>query len=134
MLTSNRTAECYRAIFDYIEQNVFELQPASFMTDWEIGLRSALKQSYPNAVIRGCWWHFRRAVHKKCVNFGFHYLLKTNPDARMIKQQLMSLPLLPPDKFEEGYACVKSRAAELQLSNQMLKLFAYFESYWIAEV
>lgn len=131
---SNRTIECYTSIFNYIENEVFRLEPAAFMTDWEAGMRSALRICYPNSKLRGCWWHHRQAVHRKCRNLGLHNLFKHNADARMIKQQILSLPLLPPDSFMKGYAYIQDLTNQCQLSEDLKGLFLDYEKFWIEEV
>lgn len=92
---TKKTTECYMAIFNLIEKSVFKLEPSGIMTDFEAGLRSALRTCYPKAILRGCWYHYCAAVRKKMFKIGLHRELETNADARMLKQLVMSLPLLP---------------------------------------
>lgn len=101
---SKRSKECYSAVFDYIEDNIFKLEPDEFITDFECGMRSAINKCYPNAVLRGCWFHYCQSIRKNMLRFGLYSLLKTNYRARFIKKAIMSLPLLPADKFQEGLA------------------------------
>lgn len=38
-LMSRKTADCYEAVFKFVEKKLFKLQPAVFMTDYEDGMR-----------------------------------------------------------------------------------------------
>lgn len=131
---TRKTAEAYLAVFDYIETKLFELQPKEFMTDFEEGMRLAIRIRWPNAVIRGCWFHLCRAIENKTKSLGLTKILKSNSVARMVKKQLMSLALLPADRITVGYASIKLMAREKKLLKKFQSLFAYFESYWLKQV
>lgn len=131
---SNKSAECYTAAFNFIEKSIFKLEPANIMTDWELGMRSAIRKCYPKATLRGCWFHYCSAIRKKLLKLGLHFDLKISADARMIKKMIMSLPLLPSEKFAEGYEYILQLAKECQLLNTFKHFFSYFQSYWVAQV
>lgn len=44
---------------------------------------------------------------------------------------LMSIPLLPADRIEEGFRAIISFAKQKRLFKRLEKLFNYFERYWI---
>lgn len=100
---TKKSADCYAAVFNYIKNHVFDLKPAMIMTDWEAGMRCAIRTCFPNSILKGCWYHYCAALRKKLLRFGLHRELKENALARLIKQMMMSLPLLPQEMFEEGY-------------------------------
>lgn len=131
---SDRTTETYNAVFQYIEQNLLELKPDSFMTDFEPGLRLSINQSYPNAKLYGCWFHFKQAIRKYCNRRPkLRYLLKTNQNASVIYQQLMNLPLLPEENFKAGYDSIIQKAKQCRLFRALFVLLKYFSSYWLAQ-
>lgn len=134
-LMTRKTAEAYRAVFKYIEEELaFEFAPSEFMTDYEDGLRLAIRQQWPNVRIRGCWFHLKRAVNKKCVYFGLKKCLQNNANARTLKSMLVNVPLLPENRIQEGYASIKQYALDKKLAKRFAKVFAYFESYWMKQV
>lgn len=51
----SKKQECYENIFDYIEKKIVHLRPKSIHTDYEAGLRAALRTVYGNAQLIGCW-------------------------------------------------------------------------------
>lgn len=130
---SNRTAESYQAVIEYIEKNVFKLEPASLMTDWELGMRKALKTCYPNSILRGCWFHYCSSLKKKLLNLGLNGVLKSCADAKMIVQQFMSLPLLPKEHFGAGLNHIKSIIQQCQLSPTFRTFLTYF-NFWVNQV
>lgn len=132
-LTTRKTANSYAALFKYIEKNLMLLKPAEIMTDFEEGLRLGCKRSWPNFILRGCWFHLCRALIRKSNKLGMKKLIKSTPLAKFILKALMSLPLLPNDKLVEGYDIIKEFALKQNLP-QFPVFFKYFEDYWLKKV
>lgn len=118
----------------FIEANGFNLEPAEFITDFEDGLRKAIKTVYPNVKLNGCWFHYVRAIQRRSAKLGMRKFLKKNRKGKKIQKQLMSLPLLPPEMFDEGYQTIKKLTARSKLYNRFKKLFAYYDQYWLNQV
>lgn len=131
---TKRTAKSYEALFRFIERKVFRLKPSEIITDFEGGLRKALKIVYPNIILRGCWFHYCQAIRKKCRKLGLQSFFESNIEAHNIYHQLLILPLLPPENFSEGYGIIKRRARAEGLLQRLRSLFNYFDSYWLPEV
>lgn len=105
------------------------------MTDYEKSMRLAINSFYPNAKLHGCWFHFDQAIGRYCKkNLQIRRILSNNANARNIFQQLLSLPLLPEDKFTEGYEAIKSKARMWRVYFQLLPMFRYFTNYWVKQV
>lgn len=133
-LMTRKTADAYMAVFKFIEDKLFKLNPNMIMTDYEDGLRLVIRNYWRNVVIKGCWFHLKRAIHKKCISFGLKKFLQENVDARTLKTMLVNLPLLPEDRLLEGYESIKNFARKKKLERRFAKVFSYFESYWLKQV
>lgn len=131
---TRKTAKCYTAVFDFIETHLFKLQPNEIITDFENGMRLAIKQCWPDVTLRGCWFHFCRAITKRCKKHNLNKLLSTNGNSRIIQKSMMSLSLLPSTEIKNGYNCIKKFARKKKLFSRFSDLFKYFESYWMKEV
>lgn len=121
-------------MLEFIEANGFNLEPAEFITDFEDGLRKAIKTVYSNVKLNGCWFHYVRAIQGRTSKLGMRKFLKKNRKGKKILKQLMSLPLLPPEMFDEGYQSIKNLTARSKLLKRFENLFAYFEGYWLNQV
>lgn len=131
---SERTSACYQAVFKYIEDKIFKLEPSEIITDFETGMRHAINKFYPDVILRGCWYHYCAALRKRLLKLGLHQLLKTNYFAKCVKKMLMNLPLLPVERFIEGYEYIISSAKDNSIFNEFKGMFKYFEEYWFAVV
>lgn len=128
---TRKTSVAYMAVFKFIEEKLFKLQPAEFMTDYEDGMRLAIRKRWGTVVIRGCWFHYCRAIWKKTRKLGMTKVLKQNSNAKVVLKSLMALALLPADRIEEGFRVIKTFANRKRLSQKLQKLFIYFEGYWL---
>lgn len=131
---TNKTSTCYQSVFKFIEKNVLKLEPDEIITDFERGLRHAIREYFPKTRLRGCWYHYCAALRKRLLKQLGYKLFKSNQQATILKKQLMCLPLLPTGHFNDGYQHIKRKAAEWGLANNFEKFFKYFEKYWFAEV
>lgn len=133
-LLTRKTTESYVAVFRFIEEKLFKLEPTEFITDYEDGMRLAIRTCWPDIHIRGCWWHLKRAVHKKCVSFGMTRMLRKNKTGRQVKNMLTNIPLLPEHRIQEGYQSVKSFAGKKKMLSWFQPVFSYYEDYWLKQV
>lgn len=132
---TKKTKKAYLAVFKYIEDKLFKLKPAQFMTDYEDGMRSAIRKYWSsNVTIRGCFFHFCQAILRRCRKLGMVRFLKNSENGRRIQKSLMSLPLLPADSIQEGYESIKHFTRENNLWSNFSPLFAYFDRYWLIQV
>lgn len=104
------------------------------MTDFENGLRAAIKRSYPEATLNGCWFHFTAAIRRRILSLHLYGLIKDNPKASFIYRAILSLPLLPTNLILEGYSIIKRQAKLDALFDHFKAMFDYFESFWLALV
>lgn len=131
---TRKNAKCYKAVFDFIEKNLFELQPNKIMTDYESGMRFAIKEFWPGVSLHGCWFHFCRAIRKRCQKNNLTKLLRQKRNAQIIQKSMMSIPLLPAERIKEGYDSIKQFARKKKLFQRFSAVFKYFESYWMKQV
>lgn len=131
---TRKTTKAYIAVFKYIEEKLFKLKPSQFMTDYEEGMRSAIRKYWSNVSIRGCFFHFCRAILKRCRKLGMVKFLRRNPTGKRIQKSIMSLPLLPADRIMEGYENIKNFTRECGLWKKFSAIFNYFDQYWLPQV
>lgn len=131
---TRKTTKAYVSLFNYIERNICSLRPTSFMTDFELGLRNGLREVYPDATRRNCWFHFKQAIRRKVAKMPlFAQELKSDQNKYRLYQMFQSLPLLPKDDIQATFRLLKQEAMEL--SEQFAKFVSdYFEPHWMVAV
>lgn len=130
---SRKTKSAYLAVFKYIEENIFLMAPTKLMTDFENGMRSALKTVYPSAELSGCWFHMLQAIRRKCKTFKNFYknLKMSSSKVTALYKKILLLPLLPAAKIVEAYYLLKIEADVNMVCDLFEPLFKYFKSHWL---
>lgn len=133
VLMSGKESELYKEVFDFIEERkLFKINPtASFMLDFEAGMRKAIKERFPKSKLHGCWYHFMAALRRKFRSLHMLRLIADDENANKIYRKLLSLPLLPSDSIENGYDEIKIEARKRNLHKEFRRFFSYFENFWL---
>lgn len=71
-LLPNKTEATYRRLFSLLKTAVNErhsvLTPESWMIDFEVAARNAVKDNFPNTTIRGCFFHYTQCIWRKVLS------------------------------------------------------------------
>lgn len=115
---------------------MIDLTGESIMSDFELAMRRAIKEIFPQTKQLTCWFHFCQAAKKRAMQrpqLVQHLLYGDNFEAKSIYYKLLSLPLLPAKDIVNEFKKLKI----LALANHR-KYFAYFIEYferqWIKKV
>jgi len=65
VVTPNRITLTYKRVLEQLKALRPGLAPISIMTDFEAALLKAFSECFPNTDQRGCYYHFRQAIHRK---------------------------------------------------------------------
>lgn len=132
ILMTGKTQESYTRVFQYIEDNVCQLEPTSFMSDYERGMRNAIRMVYPNCTVYGCWFHYCQAIRKRSSQIPrFNGFLKGNTDARKLFHKFLALPLVRLDLIPATFNRLKQLAEAAIFGAAFKEFVKYFERYWM---
>lgn len=132
---NSKKSECYESLFQHIEMSAMKLKPKSFHSDYESGLRKALRNAYEGVQLIGCWFHYCQAVRRKCRQTkGFFRSLLGHKNGYEIYKMLLTLPLLPQDKIPEGFVFIRKKVKNSKLSALLEPIFTYFDNWWLHSV
>lgn len=131
---SNKSQACYEHAFKHFDENVFRLSCVSFTTDYERGMRNALRSLFPESRLFACYFHFCQAVKKRAYKTNHLVaLMKSNESARSIYYRLLCLPLLPANYISEMFAELKTEAYGINKSI-FRPFMRYFYDQWLVKV
>lgn len=123
-LMSNRKEISYNVLFNLIKSQIPQFAPQKFHCDYELGPMNAILKSFPDIVVRGCYYHWTRNIWKKAKAYGCS---KTMSDRRIVAMTAI-LPLIPADKILEGFHYIKQECNSNCTIDKFLK---YVENYWL---
>lgn len=126
---------CYEHIFQYIHDNIFAMNCASFTTDFELAMRNAISKLYPSALHRCCWFHYAQAIKRNASQIsGFIPMIRGCEAEREIYYKIMCLPLLPPALIQPTFDKLKARGLILSTNEAFHDFLNYVQRQWIEKV
>lgn len=134
---TKKTREAYTHAFQFIESNIFHFKAAVLHTDYETALRKAVEIAFPNASVKGCWFHYCQALRRNSVKIpNFCKLIKSSEEYIKWYRTFLSLPLVSPEHIEEMFLILKNETLEFSKKHQeCLSIFVkYFEKQWMRKV
>lgn len=112
------------------------LNGATFITDYEASLRRAIKSSFLDTKLYGCWFHYCQAVrrqittkHKQLAQF-----IRQNSKASVEYHKILSLPLLPSAQIVSVFGKIKDDIGKLERHYEFTNFLLYFEKQWLTKV
>lgn len=125
---------CYEHVFAYIHEHIFDLECASFTTDYEMAMRNAILKQYPDAIHRCCWFHYTQAVKRNASKIaGFVPMVRGNMDERELYYKIMCLPLLPSSMIRASFDMLNEKGRSLG-NDAFNKFLDYVERQWMERV
>ncbi|KAG8148326.1 uncharacterized LOC118071461 [Chelonus insularis] len=138
VLCSGQTAELYTGIWNFLLGRAPRLREnlKTVMMDFERALIKSVKETMPWVTIRGCWFHFTRAISFHWQDLGLKNV--SSPLVQDILSLAWVLPLLPKEGFPEAIEFYRKKANQVdpEYQDNVNKFINYLENQWlrIAEV
>lgn len=134
---TKKTRKAYEHAFQFIDANLFKFEASTFHTDYEMGLRKALRNVFPAASLKGCWFHYCQAMRRKTQTIKkFCTIVKNDEECNKWYRKFLSLPLANPEQIEEMFLVLKTALLEFPAKQrECLQIFLqYFEKQWMTTV
>ena len=64
-LLPNKIKETFTRLLEEVKKLIAEFHPQSFLIDYEMAMYGAIRAVFPEASIRGCFFHFSQALYRK---------------------------------------------------------------------
>ena len=132
-LLSAKTRVIYSELFRALKDNAGNLNvvlaPELVTCDFESGLIKSIRLEFPNACVRGCYFHFFQAIFRKVQVLGLSQLYVHDGPHQIYIRKLLALDFVLIELISLTFQGLRNDGAvELQT------LFDYFEHYWIEVV
>lgn len=131
ILSQKKNEATYReaigSIKDLAKSVNLNLNPETVMADFENASTNAMSHHFPNVTIKGCWFHFKKAIFAKATKIGLkqHY---HKTDYREFVNLFGALALVPIEKISDGMETIKSLMPD---DSKCTQLYNYFDNNWI---
>lgn len=120
-LLPNKSQATYNILFNLIKSALINFKPKKYHSDFERGAMNAIQEVYPEIEIRGCYYHWHKALWHQRKSLK----LKSKGQTRIIGLTA-ALPLLPAEAMLDGYEYIKKEGCELNMKT----FFKYIDKFW----
>lgn len=129
-LLAHKTERTYVSLFQRIKSFMIDCRVEIIMSDFERAVVSAVKQTFPNVIHKGCYFHFVQCLYRKVCALGFKKQYDTDPDFASAVKVLIALAFVPEEYIGNAFTVIVERK---MLPNEAQPLLQYFEQTWIGE-
>lgn len=123
VLLPNKEQHTYEVMLNLLKENIPGWRPEKVVVDFELAVINALRKTFPDAITRGCNFHFKQAITKKKRDFGI-----TAAEENKHVANCGALAHLPVEKVEDGWLAIMEDAPN---SEKITKFNNYFVSTWL---
>ena len=100
------------------------LKPIRVMQDFERALMKATLEVFPDAQIKGCFFHFCQCLWRKLQGLGLAVAYKEMPEIRTWFRMALALPMLPVGWVEWGFYALSASKAIFRARTYNCNLFS----------
>ena len=98
------------------------------MTDFEKAMINACKVEFPDATLRGCFFHFTQCIFRQIQSSGLKQRYETDAEFALKMKMLPALAFVPADFVEQAFEILID---ERIFPEEAQPVIDYFEDVWI---
>lgn len=133
---SSKTQMAYTNMFSAIRAKLSEhgvsFSPHEIQIDFEYAAYNAARLAFPEAVIKGCFFHFGQAIWRKVQSLNMTSEFNRNLLFEDFVKLMSALALVPCDRIDEAWTHILSLCPNGP--DAISDLIAYFTSTWLVPV
>ena len=136
VLMTGKSEALYHKVTAKIRLLAPDFAPDTFMGDFEMASRNALRASFPNARFGGCQFHYSQALWRKAQKLGLTDLYKNNQEFKIFLKKLMATPYLPANQIRDIALTLFDQPIHVNSHTRtnIRKFRQYFFRYWLNTV
>ncbi|XP_066590560.1 uncharacterized protein [Prorops nasuta] len=137
-IMSRKSKVLYKQTFELIKAKIApRMVPATFMSDYEVALQSAIKETFPNCEIKGCYFHLVHSITKKLKKLGIKTQIENLNEeeaavAKIFIRKFINLSFLPHGLIETAFLhlCEEIEGRE-EIFDILAPFILYYKRQWI---
>lgn len=131
ILMTHRTRQLYICVFAFFRDGL-NLIPGSFMGDFEIPSREAVRCVWANCLVFGCSFHHAQAIIRKAKKLdGLKQVFMKDKLANITFRMFLALKYLPAELIDEGLTEILNYQQENGLTKKFHTFNKYFQRTWM---
>ncbi|RNA02866.1 hypothetical protein BpHYR1_021018, partial [Brachionus plicatilis] len=98
----NKSTLTYIIALEQLRNICFPKNLKKVMVDFESALMKSIISVFPDVTLKGCWFHFTKAIRKKICLLGLKIIYSNDYKFRFWVKRFMALALIPIDKIKDA--------------------------------
>ena len=127
-LLPNKTRSTYSRMLSVIKEQIPTADPTCILLDFEMAAMSTFNEFFPDANIKGCFFHLSQSVIRKANQLGMKSDIESNIDFSTAVLCLPALSYVPSDCVVEAFELL---ADSMPHHDHMDELISFFEHTYI---
>ncbi|KAL7286759.1 hypothetical protein TKK_0018904 [Trichogramma kaykai] len=132
-LLSRKTRNAYFKMSTVVRQLLVNSHIRAIVTDFELPLKTALREVFPEAYHVGCFFHFIRCLNGKLFRLGLRDYVVNNREANVFVRKCAALAFMPSDVILASFDLLLAETPARILAS-LQEFIDYFRSFWIRRV
>ncbi|XP_052762327.1 uncharacterized protein LOC128204972 [Mya arenaria] len=121
---TRRTKQDYVAVLRAVKERLGDPIVEWFMLDFEAAAWQAVREVFPNTVVKGCSFHWSQRVYRKVSRLGLAPAYTQKGGVYHFVRKLLALPYLPAEHVRPAFLTLREQAVESE-SERILDLVDY---------
>ena len=121
-LMEDKTTSAYEIVFTTLKNNGVVIR--TFMSDFEMGSRNAIKNVYSGVCLKGCWFHYTQAIMRRVKKVGLQREYTRSPFVNMTVRRLFSLSFIQPTEVGMAVVLIEQEISNFECESVKMKLNA----------
>jgi hypothetical protein len=127
----NTYVKMLNLVKNFLNRTGVAYNPIEFHVDFEASMINAIRIVHTLAIIRGCYFHFGKAIYRKIQDLGLSNCYRNSTEFKFFVNMVSVLPLVPLNLLEEAiYLCVTLKPVNNDLVE---RFFSYLMNTWLLE-
>ena len=131
-LLPNKSRATYNRFFTLLKEELqnlgITLRPPRVLVDFELGLLQAVKLHFPDADVKGCYFHFSQCLWRWVQNNGHVVLYRENEEFRTLIKHAAALAYLPSANVRLAWSTIRLNLSDGSAPAE--DFVKYFTSSW----
>nr|AGQ20118.1 AsIV-cont00009-ORF1 [Apophua simplicipes ichnovirus] len=126
----NKSKEIYRAVLLELQRLRPEMEPRRIMIDFEMASIRAFQEIFPNAQVKGCYFHLRQSFIRH-IQLGKLNTLYTDDEFALQIKKIIALTFVPPEDVFSTFQKLKKSTFYVKNIELLSGLLEYAETTWL---
>ena len=132
VIMRHKDVQSYSAVYEFLKQYRNDLDPQSFMIDFEQAAITAIRHHFPNAHVQGCLFHFAQCLWRKIQALGLQVWYANIENAHCVKT-ITALAFVQSHDVHDAFVQLCHSLSE-ETKDILSEFTKYFETTWLEAV